>query len=221
MRRCRNRSNDLMKSPQHVSGDKFAHPQEHFLTIYSFWYNAPTLLQTGAPSQPWHRSAAVLVHCTKSCIYSQKVLLRMGELARKCRVDLKNINKIKSCCILLVVYIVVLRRCTVTQTSSSSTWEVFSVRWFYCTSTLALTEVCVLCPIWQFSSAVHIAPYQLFRLLSKPFFVLPLYVPLHSGLGGFGCEWSALSCLVAVTSPSPRSNLFPITPDVYIPGLQE
>jgi len=33
----------------HVSGDKLAHPQEHFLTVY------------------------------KSCIYSQKVLLRMGE----------------------------------------------------------------------------------------------------------------------------------------------
>ena len=29
------------KSALHVSGDKLAHLQEHFLTIYSFWYNAP------------------------------------------------------------------------------------------------------------------------------------------------------------------------------------
>ena len=38
---------NLFKSAQHVSGDKFAHPQEHFLTIYSVWYNAPTLLPMG------------------------------------------------------------------------------------------------------------------------------------------------------------------------------
>jgi len=64
----------LFKSAQHVSGDKFAHPQEHFFDcIYSFCYNAPPLLPTGAtvemelhgvPSQP--------VHCTKSCIYTKK-----------------------------------------------------------------------------------------------------------------------------------------------------
>ena len=34
-------------------------------------------------SQPWHRSAAVSVHCTQSCIYSQKVLLRMGEFVAR------------------------------------------------------------------------------------------------------------------------------------------
>ena len=33
-----------LKSALHVSGDKFAHPQEHFFDcIYDFWYNAPTL----------------------------------------------------------------------------------------------------------------------------------------------------------------------------------
>ena len=26
---------NLFKSTQHVSGDKFAHPQEHFLTVYT------------------------------------------------------------------------------------------------------------------------------------------------------------------------------------------
>ena len=44
-----------------------------FDCIYSFWYNAPTLLLT----------AAVSVHCTKICIYSQKVLLRMGEFVAR------------------------------------------------------------------------------------------------------------------------------------------
>ena len=39
---------NLFKSALHVSGDKFAHPQGHFVTIYSLWYNAPTLLPTGA-----------------------------------------------------------------------------------------------------------------------------------------------------------------------------
>ena len=40
---------NLFKSALHVSGDKFAHPQEHFFdSIYSFRYNASTLLPTGA-----------------------------------------------------------------------------------------------------------------------------------------------------------------------------
>ena len=32
-------------------GDKFTHPQERFLTIGSFWYNAPTLWPTGELNQ--------------------------------------------------------------------------------------------------------------------------------------------------------------------------
>ena len=40
----------LFNSTVHVLGDKFAHPQEHFFNcIYSFWYNASTLLPTGVP----------------------------------------------------------------------------------------------------------------------------------------------------------------------------
>jgi hypothetical protein len=34
---------NLFKSAVHVSGDKFAHPQEHFLTAYT----------ATVPSQPW------------------------------------------------------------------------------------------------------------------------------------------------------------------------
>ena len=42
--------NNLFKSAQHVSGDKFAHPQEHFFDcIYSFWYDAPTHSQKSSP----------------------------------------------------------------------------------------------------------------------------------------------------------------------------
>ena len=84
---------NLLKSALHVSGDKFAHPQEHvFNCIYSFCYNASTLLLNGVtvgmelipvPSQPWHRSTTVSVHCTKSCVYSQKVILRMGEFVAR------------------------------------------------------------------------------------------------------------------------------------------
>ena len=38
---------------------------------------------TDVTSQTWRRLAAVSVHCTKSCIYSQKVLLRMGEFVAR------------------------------------------------------------------------------------------------------------------------------------------
>jgi hypothetical protein len=39
---------NLFKSAGHFPGEKFAHPQEPFLTIYSFWYNALPLLPIGA-----------------------------------------------------------------------------------------------------------------------------------------------------------------------------
>ena len=100
---------NIFKSAQHVSGDKFAHSQQHFLTVYAAFGTMNPLCCRPVPTvQPWHRSAAEAVHCTKSCIYSQKVLLRMGEfIARNILCWFKNINKRKSCCI-LVVYIVVL-----------------------------------------------------------------------------------------------------------------
>ena len=57
---------NLFNSALHVSGDKFAHPHEHFLTVYTAFVTM-------------HRTAAVSLYCNKSCIYSQKVLMRMGE----------------------------------------------------------------------------------------------------------------------------------------------
>jgi len=69
---------NLFNSALHVSGDKFALPQDHFLTVYTAF---DTMLKV--PSQPWHRSAAVSAHCTKSCIHSQKVLPRMDEFVAR------------------------------------------------------------------------------------------------------------------------------------------
>ena len=61
---------NFFKSAQHVSGEKFAHPQEHFLTVYTAFGTM-------------HRHCCRRVHCTNSCIYSQKVLLRMGEFVAR------------------------------------------------------------------------------------------------------------------------------------------
>jgi len=78
---------NLFNSALHVLDDKCARPQEHFLAVHTAFGTmhrhccqpVPQLRWNGVPSQPWHRSAAVSVHCTKSCIYSQKVHLRMGK----------------------------------------------------------------------------------------------------------------------------------------------
>ena len=61
------------------------------------------------------------VHCTKNCIYIQNVLLRMGEfVARNMLGWFKKMNKRRSSCNLLVVYIVEhFRTLKVTSFSSS------------------------------------------------------------------------------------------------------
>ena len=60
----------LFNSALHVSGDKFAHLQEHFFyCIYSFWYNTPTLLPTGATVE-MERSVSALYQ--KMYIQSKK-----------------------------------------------------------------------------------------------------------------------------------------------------
>ena len=60
---------NLFKSALHFSGDKFAHPQGHFVTIYSLWYNAPTLLPTGATVE-----MELKFHSFVSATYSQRGL---------------------------------------------------------------------------------------------------------------------------------------------------
>jgi len=67
---------DLFKSAVHVSGDKLAHPQEHFWLIYSFWYNAPILMHD--------RSAAISVHyiCVCVCVCMYETCLRHERKSR-------------------------------------------------------------------------------------------------------------------------------------------
>ena len=76
-------------------GDKFAHPEEHFLTVYTAF---------GA----MHRSAAVSMQCTKSCIYSQKVLLKWANLSPEtCWAELKrliNEKAVASCWLFTSLY---------------------------------------------------------------------------------------------------------------------
>ena len=65
---------DIFKSALHVSGDKLAHPQEHFLTVYTAF---------GTMRRYCCLPAAISARCTKICIYSQKVFLRMGEFVAR------------------------------------------------------------------------------------------------------------------------------------------
>ena len=106
---------NLFQSAQHASGDKFAHPQEHFLSVCTAFSTmhrlccqpVPQLRWKCVPSQLWHRLAREAVHCIKP-LYNSKVLLRMSEfVARNMLGWLKNINK-RNSCIFLVVHIVVL-----------------------------------------------------------------------------------------------------------------
>ena len=72
-----------------------------------FWLYIQFLVQ--CTTSVADRSAAEAVHCPKSCMYSQKVRLRMGDcVARNMLGWFEKINKQKICCILLVVYFFVL-----------------------------------------------------------------------------------------------------------------
>ena len=97
---------NLFKSALHVSGNNFAHSQEHFLIVYSAFVTI-------------HRSAAVSVHCTKSYIYSQKCSWGWANLSPEtCRADLKRLinEKFFASCWLLTS---LCWWCAVTQTSTS------------------------------------------------------------------------------------------------------
>ena len=72
---------NLFNSALHVSGDKFAHPQEQF-----FWLYIQLLVQcTDTAANRFHGwdGTSVSVHCTKNCIYRQKVLLKIGEFVAR------------------------------------------------------------------------------------------------------------------------------------------
>ena len=54
-----------VKSALHVSGDKIAHPQEHFLTVYTAFVQCTDIVAD--------RSAAISVHCTKAAYTVKKL----------------------------------------------------------------------------------------------------------------------------------------------------
>ena len=84
-------------------------------------YDSPTLLQTG-----WQKCRWIV----PKGVYSRKVLLRMGEfVARNMLGLIKKINKRKSCCNLLVIYIIVLKWCTATQTSWDFLYFTYNNLW--------------------------------------------------------------------------------------------
>ena len=65
---------NLFKSALHVSGDKFVHPQEHCLTVYTAFGTMHRHCCRPVPRLRWN---------WRSCIYSQTVLLRMGEFVAR------------------------------------------------------------------------------------------------------------------------------------------
>ena len=73
-----------------------------------------------------------------------------------------------------------------------------------------------------FYTALHIAPYHFsyFLFCPSPLFYLCMFHCILGLMALTVSEWSALSCLVAVTSLSLRSTRFPANPDVSIPGFQ-
>jgi hypothetical protein len=98
-----------------------------WLYTYSFWYKAPTLLPTSATVEmelTFHLNRGTgrqqcrcivpkAVYTVKKCSWGWANLS-----PETCRAELKRLKNGKSCCILLVIYIVVLKWCTVTQTPS-------------------------------------------------------------------------------------------------------
>jgi hypothetical protein len=81
---CENNQQDALytliyyfKSPLRVSGDVFAHHQEHF-TVFTVSGSEFKLDYSPVLSHPRHQPAATLVNTTRYCKYSQ-VLLMMGE----------------------------------------------------------------------------------------------------------------------------------------------
>jgi len=98
---------DLFNSALHVSGDKLAHLQEHFLTVYTAFgkiqctgrqqcrcivFYQKLYIQSKSDKVEMELSISTLspvgsnigaLYFTKSCIYSQKVLLKMGEFVAR------------------------------------------------------------------------------------------------------------------------------------------
>ena len=134
----------FFKSALRVSGNRFAHHQEHFLTICSFWYSIPTLLPTGATVEMELTRGPIRQQCrciVPKAVYAvKKCSWGWANLSPEtCRADFKKTNKRKSWCISLVAYIVVLVM-QVTQTSNA--WSV-SVFWCWVVGIHNFSEILV------------------------------------------------------------------------------
>ena len=80
------------------------------------------------------------------------------------------------------------------------------------------------CTCYLSPSAIHITPHHFSYFLFCPSpstFYLWMFHCILGLVALTVSEWSALSCLVAVTFLSLRSTWFPATPDISIPGHQE
>jgi hypothetical protein len=76
--------------------------------VYSFWYNAPTILPAGNLDEVEHLiQAASSVHYTTSCKHSLEVL-RMDEIFARNILSWLELLINRYCCVELVVYIIVL-----------------------------------------------------------------------------------------------------------------
>ena len=91
---------DLFNSALHVSGDKFAHRQEHFLTVYTAFGTmhrhccrpVPRLRWKSVPSQPWHRSSSI------SIVAPVNFHLNRGISRQQCRCIVpKAVYTVKKC----------------------------------------------------------------------------------------------------------------------------
>ena len=112
---------NLFKSGQHVSGDKFAHPQEHFLTLYTASGTRHRLSCRPAPQfylncrQQCRCIVPEAVYTVKKCSWGWANLR-----PETCWADLKrliNEKVLASCWLFISLY----WWCTLTQTSSSHT----------------------------------------------------------------------------------------------------
>jgi hypothetical protein len=74
---------NLFKSALHVSDDKFAHSQEHFLTVYAAFGTMHRHCCRPLPRVATVCSSVIAFYSTKSCIYIQKVLILMGEFVAR------------------------------------------------------------------------------------------------------------------------------------------
>ena len=87
---------DQFEYALHVSGDKLAHLQEHFLTVYTALVQCTDIAadrwQGWVLSQPCHWSAAISVHCTKA-VYTVKSAPEDGWVCRPKQIEQIQIDQ--------------------------------------------------------------------------------------------------------------------------------